>query len=410
MAVLLSFSCGNQQEVDQAPPYTLPAEWEPHEAVWFSYSGLPTDTVLDHMVRAMDPSTRIVCVADGDSISRAIAKRWENWGIPRSQYTILAMPDTLPSPVVRDAGPIFLRRNEGGLSVLDADWNYYGDHDNFVEMTGAMLANEDSFPSQIARKLGLPVVMSDMVIEGGALEVNGAGTLMQVESVAFQRNPGWSRDSMVHELKRLFGVKDIIWLKEGVADDMWFLEPRIAGDLFNQGTGGHIDEFCRFMNDTTILLAWPDDADIADEVHALSRKRMEENLKILENSRTVDGRKFNIVKVPTPDTEYRKWPLDTARGYDRWLTEKYTDLHSGDTIRYVPAASYINYLVTNQRVFLPAYWHEGLPLSMKEKDARVQAIFEQWFPGRKIVPIDPRAINRHGGGMHCWTQQQRLDR
>ncbi|MBK6777015.1 MAG: agmatine deiminase family protein [Flavobacteriales bacterium] len=250
------------------------------------------------------------------------------------------------------------------------------------------------------------MVHSNMVIEGGAVEVNGAGTLLQVEAVAMQRNPGWSRDSMEHELKRVFGVRSIIWLKEGPADDMWYLAPRIHGNVFNQGTGGHVDEFCRFVNDSTVLIAWPDETDLTDSVQLITRQRMEVNLRILEQFRDHDGRSLNVVKVPTPDVEFHHAVVDTAKSYGRWLLTKYADLSPGDSIHYIPAASYLNLLVTNGRVFVPAYWHEGLPASMKEKDERVRSILREHFPDRTVVQVDPRAINWQGGGVHCWTQQQ----
>ena len=84
----------------------------------------------------------------------------------------------------------------------------------------------------------------------------------------------------------------------------------------------------------------------------------------------------------------------------------YSDLHEGDSIRYIPAASYLNFLITNGRVCAPAYWHEGKPASMKAKDERVRKLISELFPDRMIVQVDPRAINWRGGGIHCWTQQQ----
>lgn len=404
LSVLFLFTCGVRE--DEVPEYVLPAEWDPHEAVWFTYGGNAPDTVLDKVVLAMDPGTFVVCAADNDGLARSIAARWDSLGIQRSRYRMEVLGDSLEAPTVRDAGPIFLRTRDGSLAVLDPEWNYYGDHTNIIESPSEVLAFGDSFPSMLARRMGLPVVHSNMVIEGGAVEVNGAGTLLQVEAVTTQRNPGWSRDSMEHELKRLFGVRSIIWLKEGPADDMWFLEPRIHAYVFNQGTGGHVDEFCRFVSDSTVLLAWPDDADLTDSVHALTRRRMEVNLRILERFRDREGRALKVVKVPTPDTEFYKHRIDSLRDYDQRVLRRYSDLHHGDSIRYIPAASYLNFLITNGRVFAPAYWHEGLPISMKDKDERVRAILQAHFPDRTIVQVDPRAINWRSGGVHCWTQQQ----
>ena len=404
ISTALLLACG--KHVTEQLAYTLPPEWEPHEAVWFTYAGAPLDSVLDKVVLAMDTSTLVVCATDNDSLAATIASRWDSLGIARSRYRIEVMGDSAFVPALRDAGPIFLRQRDGSLAVLDADWNYYGDLDNMVGTPENLLAFEDSFPTMLARRLGLPVVHSDMVIEGGAVEVNGAGILLQVEAVTMQRNPGWSKDSMENELRRVLGVTDIIWLKEGPTDDMWYLEPRIHGNVFNQGTGGHVDEFCRFVNDSTVLLGWPDDTDLADSVQLITRQRMEVNLRILEQFRNRNGRALRVIKVPTPHTEYQPHAMDTARSYDRMLLEQYPDLHHGDTIRYIPAASYLNFLITNGRVFAPRYWHEGLDAAMKDKDERMRAILAQHFPDRRVVQVDPRAINWQGGGVHCGTQQQ----
>ncbi|HRD52651.1 MAG TPA: agmatine deiminase family protein [Flavobacteriales bacterium] len=403
-AIALLMACSTPER--KMPGYLLPPEWAPHDAVWFTYTGSATDTVLDQVVLAMDASTMIVCAADNDSLAGTIAARWDSLGIPRSRYRMEVMGDSLYVPAVRDAGPIFLRTHDGTLAVLDADWNYYGDHGNVIGTPPRLLAFEDSFPTMLARRMGLPVVRSALVIEGGAVEVNGAGALLQVEAVTMQRNPGWSKDSMEQELRRVFGAQDIIWLEQGPADDMWYLEPRIHGKVFNQGTGGHVDEFCRFVNDSTVLLAWPDEADLKDSVQLITRRRMEANLRILKQYRDRNGRGLSVVKVPTPDTEYKDHRMDSLRGYDQRVLNRYADIRHGDTIRYIPASSYLNFLITNKRVFAPRYWHEGKPVSMKAKDERVRTILQAYYPDRTIVQVDPRAINWHGGGVHCWTQQQ----
>lgn len=396
--VALFVACATPQE--EAPEFILPPEWEPHETVWFTYTGIAIDTVLDHMLMQLDTSTLAVCVIDGDSIAGRIKARWDSLDIPPTRYRIELAVDSLLSPVVRDAGPIFLRQREGGFAILDPDWTYYGDTANLAGESPGECAIADTFPVMFARRLGLPLVSSGLVIEGGACEINGRGDLIQAEAVTLRRNPSWSRDSIEHELQRALGARRIIWLKEGPADDMWFLEPRVHGDVFNQGTGGHVDEFCRFVNDSTVLLAWPDE-DETDAVAALTRGRMAVNERIL----TQAG--LRVVKVPTPVTEYHPHAVDSTRRYDRRvLLAQYRDLHHGDTIRYIHAASYLNFLITNGRVFVPAYWREGLAEEMRTKDERMRAIVQHHFPDRRIVLIDPRAINKYGGGMHCWTQQQ----
>jgi agmatine/peptidylarginine deiminase len=133
---------------EEAPPYQLPPEWEPHEAVWFTYQGNAVDTVLDQVVRRMDADTRVVCAADNDSLARTIAARWDGMGI--TNYRLEVLSDSLEGLCVRDAGPIFLRQRDGSLAVLDADWNYYGDHENVVGYSTAQLAFEDSFPTMLA--------------------------------------------------------------------------------------------------------------------------------------------------------------------------------------------------------------------------------------------------------------------
>lgn len=391
-------SCGEVVQDDRA--YVLPPEWAPHEAVWFTYTGIAIDTVLDRMLMELDTTTLAVCVIDGDSIAQRIRARWDSLGIAPDRYRVEIAVDSLLSPVVRDAGPIFLRRRDGGLAVLDQAWNTYGDLNNEVRNSPAQLALEDSFPAMFAKRLGLPLVRTALVIEGGACEINGRGDLLQVEAVTLQRNPGWSRDSIANELERVFGAQRIIWLKEGMPDDAWHLEPRIHGNVYTWATGGHVDEFCRFVNDSTVLLAWPEDDELADPVHAIARRRMEVNERILQEAG------LHVLHAPVPVLEYRGLILDSLKDHHARLLARYPEVQHGDSVRQLHAARYLNLLITNGCVFVPAYWHEGLSEEMRIKDERMRKLLRPLFPGRRIVPIDPRAINRFGGGMHCWTQQQ----
>ena len=142
--------------------------------------------------------------------------------------------------------------------------------------------------------------------------------------------------------------------------------------------------------------------------------RMKENLRILEQSRDQDGKRFKVIKVPLPDPIY----LNTVIGRSRennisgelpqwkvaqnWLPEKGL-MNPGDSINWVAASSYLNYLVTNGAVLLPTYQKSG---SSGEKEAKVRDIFSRVFPDRKLIFLDVLNLNYHGGGIHCITQQE----
>ena len=169
----------------------------------------------------------------------------------------------------------------------------------------------------------------------------------------------------------------------------------------------------RFANATTILLAWINESEKdLNPVNQLNYERMSENLKILQASTDQDGKPFNIVKVPLPDLIVEKITAkedsdsDAARP-SPYLKPSYFPVteapKEGDPLLRVPAASYMNYLVTNGIVLLPTYATAG---SSVAKENEVRKIFQEQFPGREIVFIDAMPLNWSGGGIHCSTQQQ----
>ncbi|MEO0470630.1 MAG: agmatine deiminase family protein, partial [Bacteroidota bacterium] len=177
---------------------------------------------------------------------------------------------------------------------------------------------------------------------------------------------------------------------------------------------GHTDEFVRFVNDTTILLAWVE----AEEAHnhpiaAINAGRMQENMRILRASTDQDGRPLQIIKCPLPDpitksvqvVEQLKDPFAMNLKWD-WFVEKET-VSPGDSVERMPAASYLNYLVCNEAVILPTYVKAG---SSRQKEEQVLAIMKRVFPERKIIQLDVMNLNYYGGGIHCITQQEPLAR
>jgi agmatine deiminase len=249
-----------------------------------------------------------------------------------------------------------------------------------------------------------------VVHEGGNIEVNGKGTLIICEPAVFNRNPNRSKKDIENEFKRVLGVSNIIWLKHYLADDPNGFFRRITDNYVGGGVM-HSDEFVRFSDPNTILLAWVDeDEKDLNPINQMNYERMAENLKILEQSTDQEGKPFTIIKVPLPDLitekvisteniDFSKNSLDLAPSCFI-PAERPTE---GDTLLRIPASSYLNYLVTNGLVILPTYTGMG---TSKQKEKQVEQIFRKQFPDRKIIFLDFMPQNWEGGGIHCSTQQQ----
>lgn len=175
------------------------------------------------------------------------------------------------------------------------------------------------------------------------------------------------------------------------------------------GANGHIDEYVRFVDDSTLVIAQIDSVDAAaDALAAADRAILLENLAELKAARDASGRPFRIITLPAPALHLRIWtgPLpEWAKRRDA-LGAWFRGYEVGDTVRWVPAVSYMNFFITNGVVLVPRYWREGLPEREREKDEEVRTTLQGLFPSRRIVQIDPFAVNWSGGGMHCLTQQQ----
>lgn len=225
---------------------------------------------------------------------------------------------------------------------------------------------------------GATRLSTTVIHEGGAIEVNGKGTLILCEATVLQRNPGWSKEKLEAEFKRVLGVRHIIWLKQGLADDPHFFYRRITGNYVGGGTGGHTDEFVRFANANTILLSWVDEAEKdLNPINRMNYERMSDNYQVLAAAKDQDGKSFTIIKVPLPDLkaeqvvalakESDQPTLDVP--VDRFIPAERPKV--GDTLLRVPAASYLNYLVTNGLVLLPTYLKHGTSAA---KEAAVRKI------------------------------------
>jgi len=301
----------------------------------------------------------------------------------------------------RDPGPVFLRRRDGGLAIADFLYSNYSnvEPDSFSEKA---LAHEQ-IDEDVADRLNLPTVESGLVMEGGSIEVNGKGTLILSE-LTRRRNPHLSREEIEYDLKLTLGQTHVIWLGEGLAEDPQNLQ-RIVDGYYGFGTGGHTDEFVRFLDGRTVLLAWVNEEKRHDNlINEINYERMAHNFEILSRSTDQDGNAIEIIRVPLPEIDLEE--VTITEDDVVWFQKSDSTLRVGDTIRMPAASSYLNYVVTNGVVLLPRYWREGKTDSQREMDEEVLRLFVSMFDGREIVQIDPLELNRGGGGMHCITQQQ----
>ncbi len=219
--------------------YRMPAEWEPHTATWLSWprrEGISFPDSFDRvmpalraMVEALIESEQ-VCINVSNGAHEADARSILR-GLPMERITFYRLPTN--EPWCRDHGPIFLtRKRDPKLVVVDWEYNAWGNKYPPFDL-------DEVVPTRIAEILKLPVFYPRMILEGGSIDVNGAGALLTSESCLLNenRNPNLSRDQIEQRLRDYFGVRDILWLGEGIAGD---------------DTDGHIDDLARFVSERTI--------------------------------------------------------------------------------------------------------------------------------------------------------------
>ena len=421
LVCLLMISC-QQKENENEEKYYMPAEYESHDAVWLGWEDFaPYHQPFMEVTRSLIPAVQVKMIAKDSVELRHLKTLLSENSIDTSSIQFYVIKDN--RLWMRDHGAAYLINGQGKKKVADFGWTLYG---NEGYLTTYFEGNMDSVSYYYERNLGetgevdrmmgeldgLSSVSTDVNMEGGSIEVNGKGTLILCEAVTMQRNPDKSKEYIDSEFKRVLGVTNIIWLKEGLIEDpLWFNQ--IFDDYYGWGTYGHTDEFVRFVNDTTILLAWVDEEErVSNEFNRLNYERMKTNLQILENSVDQDGRSFKIIKVPLPDPIYIETTVtdqsvdwsnrDDWKVHVNWLPKKGIK-SPGDQINMVAASSYLNYLVTNDVVLLPTYLGEE---SSMENEERIKAIFKQAFPNRQLIFIDAMGLNFNGGGIHCITQQE----
>ncbi|MHA7984310.1 agmatine deiminase family protein [Rathayibacter sp. CAU 1779] len=332
----------------------MPAETARQERIWMAFP--PADAYLGetaddldaarnawaevaHAILRFEPVTMVV-----DPHDVAVARRYLS-----TEVDIVTAP--LDDAWMRDIGPTFVRDENGRLGAVTWRFNGWGGQD------WARWGNDSVIAALVAARAGARRVVSDLVNEGGGIQVDGLGTVLLTESVQLDpaRNPGWSKTDVEAELARTLGTTNPIWLKRGLYRD----EQRF-------GTHGHADLLAAFPSPGRVLVH--SQTDDAHPDHTLTRDVVD----ALRSARTPDGDEWDIIQLPAPQV---------LRDED-------------DFVGY----SYVNHLVVNDAVIACTF--------DDPHDEQALDILAEAYPGREIVGADARAIFARGGGIHCITQQQ----
>jgi agmatine deiminase len=333
--------------------YRQPAEWAPHEATWLSWphNRASWPGVFEGVEPAM--AAFVGALAECEPVYINVLGA-EHEAHVRQVLAGVAPPERLRyyrfptnDAWARDHGAIFVTRptaDEPRLAV-DFDYNAWGGKYPPFDL-------DREVGRQMAEALGVPrYAKPGIVLEGGSIEVNGAGALLTTEQCLLNpnRNPTLARPEIERLLRDSFGVAEILWLGDGIEGD---------------DTDGHIDDLTRFVSPATVVTVV--EPNRADPNHA----PLEANRRLLD-ALTVGGKPLEVIELPMPVPQY----LDDQR---------------------LPA-SYANFYVANGAVLVPTYGCSA--------DDTACEILRDAFPGRRILPIDCRVIIAGLGALHCLTQQ-----
>ena len=347
------------QGTPRSSQYRMPAEWEPHAATWLAWPHrrsdwpgkfAPIPWVYAEIVRQLHRREIVhIEVPDQPTLLRA-ERILQRSGVDLSRVRFWPFPTD--RCWTRDHGPIFLVDPQGRKAMLDWHFNGWAKYDDWH--------NDDLIPARIAQVNLLPTWQPHfagrrVVLEGGSIDVNGAGLLLTTEECLLSevqaRNPGMTRDDWEAVFAEYLGVRKTLWLNRGIVGD---------------DTHGHVDDLARFVGLRTVVAVVehdPTDANYA---------ALQENLERLRGMTDEEGRRLEIVELPMP----RPVVFDGQR---------------------LPA-SYANFYIANGIVLVPTFSDPA--------DRVALGILAELFPDREVIGIPARDLVWGLGTLHCLSQQE----
>ena len=331
--------------------YCMPAEWEKHEGTLLAWPHNPitwegilkeAEYIWLQMIEALHTGEKIFLLVNDAAEEKRVRALLQKRHINLGQIVFLRL--TTGDVWLRDSAPIFVKSKDKRAAV---QWifNVWGEkYDDIMVDKG--------LSERIAVALKEKSFSPGIVLEGGSIDVNGKGTLLTTEQCLLNRNrnPMLTKSEIEHYLKDYLGVKHVVWLKEGVAGD---------------DTDGHVDDFARFVNETTVVCAFE------EHENDKNYKILLRNYELLQKSCDQQGKKLIVVKLPMPRL---------VQGKEGRLP-----------------ASYANFYIGNKVVVVPIF--------NDKNDQKALDILQRFFPDRKVVGIRSEKIVEGFGGLHCVTQQ-----
>jgi agmatine deiminase len=373
-----------KSETRTKPPnalnFRMPAEWEPHEATWLGWPHEVTDWpgkfapvpwAFAEIVRHLSRVERIYLLVQNVAAEERVR------GILTKSGALLDHVDFFRVPTdrgwMRDSGPICVVNSAGDVAFNHFVFNGWAKYANHKRDAAAVTKVNQKLKKRVWRpEHAVPVGKTAglrsarptsqarrVVLEGGSIDVNGAGTLLTTEecllSKTQERNPGFTRDDYEEVFREYLGIRKVVWLKNGIAGD---------------DTHGHVDDLSRFVDAHTAVTVVEENRDDANYA------ALQENLAILESSSDQDGEPLRVVTLPMPQPVY----------------------FAGQRL----PASYANFYIANKLVIVPTFTDPNDRIALNT--------IAQLFPSREVLGIPCRDLVLGLGTLHCMTQQQPPER
>ena len=329
--------------------WVMPDEGDSHKRTWMAFGASPKvwgGKLLSEVQRNL--ATIALSIAKYEPVSMLTRK--EDLAVANkllgSSIELIVCP--LDDLWIRDSGPVFVVTENGAKAAINFNFNGWGQKQAF--------SHDAKVAEFVSREAGVQVIRTNLVLEGGGIEVDGQGTAIITESCVLNenRNPGVSKTACEAQLKRLLGLEKIIWL------------PGIKGKDI---TDGHTDFYARFTKPGVVVAGFDPDPQSFD--HVITKRHLE----ILRRATDAEGRRLEVIVLEAPST----------------VRERFSNKDF--------AAGYINFYVCNRAVIAPEFGDPQADLAAKQQLQRL-------YPDREIVQINIDAIAAGGGGIHCTTQQE----